>query len=107
MRDSDRRPRTDSPHVDTQSLTDKETDMYETVATLEYAGLRPSRAAIVAATHLDPAEVDATLAEMTAGGLLTTADPGDGSAAPRDTVYRPAHRDWSTQPSQAAGHPFF
>jgi hypothetical protein len=107
MSDSDRQPRTDPPHIDTQSLTDKETDMYETVATLEYAGLRPSRAVIVAATHLDPAEVDATLAEMTAEGLLTAAAPDDRSAAPRDTVYRPAHRDWSTMPDEAAAHPFF
>jgi hypothetical protein len=105
MSDRDRRPRTHYPHIDTQSLTDKDTDIYETIATLEYAGQRPSGAAIAAATRLDPADVDEILAQLTAEGLLTVAGPGRSSAR-QDTVYAPARRDWSTRPDQARGHPW-
>jgi len=85
--------------VDTQSLTDTSTHVFEAIATLEYTGRRPSRSAIAAAARLDDAVLDRTLVEMTACGLLTKADTD------QDPVYLPARRGWSTQPGQAAGHP--
>jgi hypothetical protein len=88
-----------APHVDTQSLSDTATYVYETVATIEYAGHRPSRKAIADAAGLDEDLLDQTLAALTARGLLTTTDVGG------EAVYRPARRNWSTQPGQAAGHP--
>ena len=72
------RPPADTPHVDTQSLSDTGTYLYETVATLEYAGQRPTR---------------------TARGLLTVTTGRD------ELMYWAARRGWSTQPGQAAGHP--
>ena len=92
-------PHRDAPHVDTQSLGDPGTYIYEAIATLEYAGRQPSRTAIAAAAELDDELLDQTLRELTARGLLTM------RASDGESVYEPASRDWSTQPGQAAGHP--
>jgi hypothetical protein len=88
------------PPVDAQTVTDAGLDLYEAVATLEYTGRRPSRSAIAAAAQRDQAAVDAALDDMAEQGLLTKSDE-DG-----EPVYVPARRDWSTEPDQAAGHPF-
>lgn len=85
------------PPVDAQILTDTGLEIFEAIATLEYSGRRPSRAAVVAAAQRDQAVVDEALAEMTAHGLLMVADE-DG-----EPVYVPASRDWSTAPDRAAG----
>jgi hypothetical protein len=87
------------PHVDAQTLSDANLEIFEAVATLEYLGRRPSRSAITAAAQRDETIVDEALGEMTACGLLTRTEEGG------EPVYVPASRDWSTQPDQAAGHP--
>ena len=87
------------PPVDVQTLTDTSLEIFEAVATLEYAGRRPSRSAITAAAQRDQTLVDEALDDMIAHGLLTRTDEGG------EPVYVPARRDWSTQPGQAAGHP--
>lgn len=86
------------PRVDTQSLTDAGTQLYESVATLEFAGQRPTREALAHAVPLDPPELDRALAELTERGLLAAGREGP------DTVYRPARRDWSMQPQTGPGH---
>jgi hypothetical protein len=87
------------PPVDAQTLTDTGTVIFEAIATLEFTGRRPSRAAIAAGARLDDAVVARALTEMTASGLLRRAEE-DG-----EEVYVPARRDWSAQPGQTAGHP--
>jgi len=87
------------PHVDTQTLSNTGTYVYEAVATLEYSGHQPSREAIAAAAGLDDDQLDQALGELTSQGLLTVSQT-DGQF-----VYEPARRDWSTRPDQAAGHP--
>jgi hypothetical protein len=87
------------PQVDVQTLTDTGTDIFEAIATLEFTGRRASRAAIATATRLDDAVLDNALSAMTAAGLLVVDREGG------DAVYAPAHRDWSTQPGLAEGHP--
>jgi hypothetical protein len=91
--------RGDQPYVDTQSLSDADTYVYEAVATLEYSGRRPSREAIAAAASLDEDALSRILAELTEQGALTVSGFGG------EAVYEPARRDWSTRPQQAAGHP--
>jgi hypothetical protein len=86
------------PHVDTQRLSDTGTYVYEAVATLEYTGRKPSRAAIAAAADLDDVVLDQALADLMRQGVLTTQEDGG-------PVYVPARRDWSAQPGHAAGHP--
>jgi ABC-type cobalamin/Fe3+-siderophores transport system ATPase subunit len=87
------------PPVDAQTVSDTGLEIFEAVATLEYAGRSPSRSAIAAAARRDQALVDEALDDMTAQGLLTRSNE-EG-----EPVYIPARRDWSTQPDQAAGHP--
>lgn len=87
------------PHVDTQTLSNTDTYVYEAVATLEYSGRQPSREAIAAAAGLGAYQLDQVLDELTSQGLLTVSQAGD------ELVYEPARRDWSTKPDQAAGHP--
>jgi hypothetical protein len=91
--------RGDQPYVDTQSLSDADTYVYEAVATLEYSGHRPSREAIAAAASLDDDVLSRILAELTGQGALTVSGFGG------EAVYEPARRDWSTRPQQAEGHP--
>jgi hypothetical protein len=98
MTDRTGSPRGSAPYVDTQSLTDSDTYVYETVATLEFTGRRPSRAEIAAATDLDDESIDATLDALTRQGLLTKSEDGG------EAVYVPAQRSWSTRPDQATGH---
>ncbi len=87
------------PPVDAQTLTDTGTHIFEAIATLEFTGRHPSHAAIAAAARLDDAVLDQALAEMTTLGLVFVHE-ADGEA-----VYTPMHRDWSTEPDQAEGHP--
>jgi len=85
--------------VDAQTVSDAGLEIFEAVATLEYAGRRPSRSAVAAAARREQAVVDEALDDMAAHGLLTRSDQ-DG-----EPVFIPSRRDWSTQPGQAAGHP--
>jgi len=87
----------DTPHVDTQSLTDTSADIYEAIATLEYAGRRASRSELAAATGLPDDILDGSLADMVSRGLLAASDDGEGE------VYLPARRSWSAAPEQATG----
>lgn len=91
--------RSHQPHVDTQTLSNTGTYVYEAVATLEYSGHQPSREAIASAASLDDEQLDQILGELTSQGLLTASQAGG------HTVYEPARRDWSMRPDQAAGHP--
>ena len=90
------------PPVDAQTVSDTGLEIFEAIATIEYTGRRASRSAVVAATRRDQAVVSEALDEMTAHGLLTVTDEDGQDGEP---AYVPARRDWSTQPSQAAGHP--
>ncbi|HXW43141.1 MAG TPA: hypothetical protein VEL03_00020 [Streptosporangiaceae bacterium] len=87
----------DAPHVDMQSLNDTSADIYEAIATLEYAGRRPTRGEIAATTALPEPVLDDSLAEMTSRGLLVMSDDGAGE------VYLPARRSWSAAPDKATG----
>lgn len=87
----------DRPYVDTQSLTDVDTGVYETIATLEFVGKPPTQAEIAAATDLDGATLDETLEALTKRHLLVRTDVR-GQAC-----YEPARRDWSNTPDQAEG----
>jgi len=89
----------DHPRVDTQSLTDAGTDVYETVATLEFTGQKADQTAIAAATRLPPGQLEPLLADLTSRGLLTSTGIGDSR------VYQPARRDWSAQPAEGTGPP--
>jgi len=90
-------PRKDTPHVDTQSLNDTAADVYEAIATLEYAGRRTSRTEIAATTALPAEALDQSLADMTRRGLLVVSHDGE------DENYVPAKRSWSAAPDQAIG----
>ncbi len=87
-----------NPRVDTQSLSDLGTHIYETVATLEFAGQAVSQDAIAAATRLPPDELEPVLLSLVSQGLLTSTGTGD------DRRYQPAQRHWSTQPGHGTGH---
>jgi hypothetical protein len=91
--------RSHQPHVDTQTLSNTGTYVYEAVATLEYGGHQPTREAIAAAAGLGDDQLDQILSELTSQGLLVVSQAGD------QPVYKPARRDWSMRPDQAAGHP--
>ncbi len=90
--------RTDSPHIDTQSLSDQGAHLYETIATLEYSGQRPTLAAIALAAGRSEDELGPVLDGLAAGGLLIRSDAADGP------LYEPARRGWSARPDEAAGH---
>ena len=85
------------PHVDAQSLTDVDTYVYETIATLEYTGRPATRGEIAAAADLDDRVLDETLTALVDHGLLVTADAGG------EPGYEPASRGWSTAPEQPRG----
>jgi predicted transcriptional regulator len=87
----------DRPYVDSLSLTDADTNVYETIATLEFTGRQATRRQIAAAADLDQATVDATLAELTRRGILTKTEQ-DGEPA-----FEPRYRGWSTAPDQRQG----
>jgi hypothetical protein len=80
------------PHVDTQTLTDVDTYVYEAVATLETAGRPVAQARIAAVADLDDETVAQTLKALTERGVLIRTGP-DGEAA-----FELARRDWSAEP---------
>jgi hypothetical protein len=86
-----------SPHVDAQSLTDVDTYVYETAATLEYTGRPATRSQIAAVADLDDEALDETLSELVRRGLLVRTDVS-GEAG-----FEPADRGWSTSPDQTQG----
>jgi hypothetical protein len=87
----------DHPQVDSVSLTDSETYVYEAIATLEYVGRPATRSQIAAAADLDGEALDDMFAELVRRGLLTRSEV-DGEAA-----FEPAERGWSAAPDQAQG----
>ena len=56
--------------LDTQSLTDIDTYVYETIATLEYTGRPATRSQIAAVTDLDDQALDESLGNLTSHGLV-------------------------------------
>lgn len=89
--------KSDQPYVDTQSLSDVDTNVYEAIATLEYVGRRATRPAIAAAAALDDTTVDQTLRALTERHLLVRTD------ASGEPTFEPAQRGWSTMPDQQRG----
>jgi hypothetical protein len=87
----------DRPNVDTMSLTDTDTYVYETIATLEYTGLPATRGQVAAAADLDDQTLDDALAKLVGRGMLTRRD-ADGQPA-----FEPAGRGWSVAPQDAQG----
>jgi hypothetical protein len=87
----------DRPYVDTMSLTDVDTYVYETIATLEYTGLPAGRSEIAAAAELDDQTLDAALAKLVARGMLNRRDAGGQPA------FEPADRGWSAAPQHTQG----
>jgi predicted transcriptional regulator len=87
----------DRPYVDSLSLTDVDTEVYETIATLEFTGRAATRREIAVAADLDETTTDATLCELTRRGMLTRSEH-DGEQA-----FQPRHRGWSTAPDQRQG----
>jgi hypothetical protein len=87
-----------APWVDTQSLSDADTFIYEAVATLGFSGRPADRAGIAEASGVDDSSLDNTLAELTSRGVFTVSD---GDSGPE---YRIARRDWSSNPDELAGH---
>jgi hypothetical protein len=87
-----------APHVDMQTVTDDMAGLYEAIATLEYSGREPSRAAIADVTGLPDQLLDDNLASMSSLGMLVVEDHGG------ESVYIPARRGWSAAPDQAEGH---
>ncbi|HEY2550898.1 MAG TPA: hypothetical protein VGI64_10005 [Streptosporangiaceae bacterium] len=89
----------DPVQTDTQGLTDTDTYLYETIATLEYTGRPATRSQIAAAADLDDQALDQALAKLTQRGLLTS------NAAAGESSFEPAERGWSAAPDQAHGMP--
>jgi hypothetical protein len=89
-----------APWVDTQSLSDADTYIYEAVATLGFSGRRADRSSIAEASGMEDNALDRALAELTSLGVLTVSDADEGSE------YNIARRDWSSNPDELAGHPF-
>jgi hypothetical protein len=85
-------------HPDVQSLTDVDTYVYETVATLEYTGRPVTREQLAATADLDGDALDATLSTLVGKGLLIEADTDDGTPG-----FEPAKRGWSAAPEQGQG----
>jgi hypothetical protein len=87
----------DRPRVDTQSLTDVDTYLYEAIATLEYTGRPVTRDEIARVGDLDGPSLDDALADLVRRGLLVADESGG------ETGYAPAQRGWSAAPDQARG----
>jgi hypothetical protein len=83
--------------ADTLGLTDTDTYLYETIATLEYTGRPATRSQIAAAADLDDQALDQALAKLTRRGLLAS------TGADGETAFEPADRGWSAAPEQAHG----
>jgi predicted transcriptional regulator len=86
-------------HLDTQSLTDVDTYVYETIATLEYTGRPLTRGQIAAVTDIDDAALDEALGNLVRHGLVNRTDDGPGG----EPGFVPAHRGWSAAPKQGRG----
>ncbi|HTS96458.1 MAG TPA: hypothetical protein VMI33_07540 [Streptosporangiaceae bacterium] len=86
----------DRPFVDAQYLTDLDANIYEAVATLEFAGRPATRAQIATAAGLDEDTVGEVLAALEEHGVLTRT-PADGEDA-----FGLARRDWSAAPDTPA-----
>lgn len=79
----------DPPYVDAISLTDTDTHIYETIATLEYLGRTATQEEIAALGGLGDRHVADALADLVGRGLLLRAESRGV------IVYEPARRDWS------------
>ncbi len=84
------------PPADAQHVKDAHIDVYEAIATLEYAGRPATREQIAAATGLDGEQLDTALTALTGSGLLVRTDTG-GQAG-----FAPADRGWSAAPGQTS-----
>jgi hypothetical protein len=84
--------RGDQPYVDAQTLTDASAQVYEAVATLEYAGHSVTRDEVMTATDLDDPTVGEILDALTAQGVLICTPTGSGG------TFALARRDWSATP---------
>jgi hypothetical protein len=84
--------------MDTQSLTDIDTYVYETIATLEYTGRPATRSQVAGVTDLDDQALDESLGNLTSHGLVVRIDGRDGEPA-----FEPAQRGWSAAPEQGRG----
>jgi hypothetical protein len=91
------RRKQDATYVDMQTVTDDMAGIYEAIATLEYSGREPSRAALADATELPDRILDENLGAMSSLGLLVRQDRHG------EAVYTPARRGWSARPDQAEG----
>ncbi len=85
------------PYVDTQTLTDTDTYIFEAIATLEFSGRLATRTEIASATNLDDETLDGALRALTGNGLLIAAENGG------ETTFEPARRDWSRAPEEPQG----
>ena len=85
-------------HMDTQSLTDIDTYVYETIATLEYTGRPPTRSQIAAVTDLDDQALDESLGNLTSHGLVIRTE-----RPRRRAGLRAEQRGWSAAPEQGRG----
>lgn len=85
-------------YVDAQSLTDVDTYVYETVATLEYTGKPATRSQIAAVADLDDEVLDESLSGLVDRGLIVAAESGG-----EEPAFEPAERSWSTAPDQGQG----
>lgn len=90
-------PSGDQRPADTLGLTDTDTYLYETIATLEYAGRPATRSQIAAVADLDDKALDRSLAKLIRRGLLAS------TGADGETAFEPAYRGWSAAPDQARG----
>lgn len=86
-------------YVDTMEMTDTETQVYESIITLEYLGRATTRTEIAATAGLDDQTLDAGLAALTERGALVQSQSGDEAA------FEPARRDWSTKPDRPSPAP--
>jgi hypothetical protein len=85
--------------LDTQSLTDVDTYVYETIATLEYTGRPVTRVQVAAVTDLDDQALGESLSNLIDHGLVVRTDKGpDGEPG-----FEPAQRGWSAAPEQGRG----
>ncbi len=84
--------RGDQPYVDAQTFTDLDTQVYEAVATLEYAGHLVTTGEVAEATGLDAPAAGEILGTLTDHGVLTRRRAGGGDA------FELARRDWSATP---------
>jgi RIO-like serine/threonine protein kinase len=85
-----------SARKDTQSLTDIDTYVYETIATLEYTGRPVTRGQIAAVADLDDEALDESLASLVGHGLIVR-------TANSEEAFAPAERGWSAAPEQTRG----